>query len=71
MGTTGGCVNCYEWGETEMYKEDGHYKKKCHACGHLGGPYVSEQVEGSGAVEERDDEEEGESEVSTMSDWLE
>jgi len=67
MGSTGGCVNCYERGDTEIFKEDGHFKKKCHACGHLGGPYVSNMVEGSGEEES----EEEESEVSTMSDWLE
>ena len=70
MGTTGGCVKCLEWGDNlEHVTKDGEWRIKCHACGHLGGPYVSNQVEGSGAVEE-EDEEEG-SEVSTMSDWLE
>lgn len=37
------CVHCDDT-DTELYRaDDGHYRKRCHACGHVGGPYTSNQ----------------------------
>lgn len=35
------CVECFSY-DTELYRgKDGHFRKSCHNCGHVGGPYVS------------------------------
>jgi len=61
------CVNCGKT-DTDWFKnDDGHYKQECPACGHVGGPYVSEVTT---SPREEEDEEEEESEVSTLDEWL-
>lgn len=49
------CVECRSM-DTEFFREGGHFKKKCHECGHIGGPYVTVY----------DDTEE----QSTLGEWL-
>lgn len=35
------CVKCGST-ETKWWRsDDGHYRKECENCGHIGGPYVS------------------------------
>lgn len=42
------CIEC-DSHDTELYRddEDDHVRKECNDCGHVGGPYVSTQVESS------------------------
>lgn len=56
------CVECTS-PDTETYRgEDGHFRKQCNACGHVGGPYVAQQRSQT--------QEEEEPEVSTLDEWL-
>lgn len=51
------CIECGSF-ETEWWRhEDGHFRKECNSCGHIGGPYVSQQTT------------EGDSEQSSFMDW--
>lgn len=37
------CLNCGS-NETATYRgDDGHFRKECDDCDHIGGPYLSEQ----------------------------
>lgn len=36
------CIDC-ESNDTELFRhEDGHFRKRCKSCGHVGGPYLSQ-----------------------------
>lgn len=41
---SGACVECGS-NDTELRRgDDGHFRKHCPGCGHVGGPYVSSQI---------------------------
>lgn len=55
------CISCHSL-ETEMYKgTDGHFRKECDSCGHVGGPYVS------GYESDNSEKKEGQ---TGLSDWM-
>lgn len=38
------CVGCGGQDGVEWWRgDDGHFRKECNDCGHVGGPYVSNQ----------------------------
>jgi predicted nucleic acid-binding Zn-ribbon protein len=40
----GHCIKCNST-ETQLFRgDDGHFRKRCDACGYIGGPYVSSQT---------------------------
>lgn len=38
---SGACVNCGNTNTPLERGEDGHFRKECDDCDHLGGPYTS------------------------------
>ena len=51
------CIECSST-ETKLYRgEDGHFRRECLDCGHVGGPYISMQGK-QAQRQERESEEE-------------
>lgn len=40
------CLNCGS-GATSLFRgDDGHFRKRCDSCEYVGGPYVSDYLDG-------------------------
>ena len=62
------CIQCGSY-ETELWEgDDGHFRKECNSCDHVGGPYVSKQNRDVSINDDSGGDEE--SEVSTLDEWL-
>ena len=55
------CIECSS-PKTKLYRgEDGHFRRECLDCGHVGGPYISMQGKQAQRQERQEIEEESDS----------
>lgn len=45
---TGKCLKCRSTATKLVRGDDGHYRKHCDDCGHVGGPYISAALGAAG-----------------------
>ena len=38
------CIECYSYNTDLSRADDGHFRKECLDCGHIGGPYVTSSI---------------------------
>ena len=41
MNNAGPCIKCRSTDTDFLDGDDGHFRKRCDDCGHVGGPYTS------------------------------
>ena len=57
------CIECYSHNTNLFRADDGHFRKECLNCGHIGGPYVTSSI-----LEEGDDDSSGREEKDSQNE---
>lgn len=63
------CIKCDSRDTRLERADDGHYRKHCGNCGHVGGPYTSSYVDSRGSHSEPERDVEAVSEQASLGDF--